>query len=68
MTDSKPWYLSKTVWGAAVAVAASLAGLAGIDITGADQATIADSALQIASAAGALVAIFGRLAASHRLF
>ncbi|HET7411768.1 MAG TPA: hypothetical protein VFJ18_03815 [Pararhizobium sp.] len=68
MTDSKPWYLSKTLWGAAVAVAASLAGLAGIDITGADQTTIADSALQIASAAGALVAIFGRLAASHKLF
>jgi len=67
MTEKKPWYLSKTIWSAAIAVLASLAGLAGIDVTGPEQATLTDSILQIASAGGAVAAIAGRLAATKRL-
>ena len=32
MIESKPWYLSKTVWGAGLAVLASLLHLAGVEI------------------------------------
>jgi len=67
MTDNKPWYLSKTIWSAAIAVAASIAGLAGIDLTGAEQGTLVDSILQVVSAGGAVAAIVGRVAATKRL-
>ena len=67
MTDSKPWYLSRTIWSAALAVLASLAGLAGFDVTAAQQATLVNSVLQIVSAGGAVAAIAGRFAATQRL-
>ncbi len=38
MTDSKAWHLSPTIWSAALAVRASLAGLAGLDLTAPQQA------------------------------
>lgn len=67
MTDNKPWYMSKTLWGAAVAMLSSLGGLAGLHLTGTDQTTLVDAAMQIVSAGGALLAIFGRLAADKKL-
>ena len=67
MPEKKAWYLSRTVWSAAVAVLASLAGLAGVDVTGAEQSVLVNSILQIASAGGAVAAIAGRLAATKRL-
>lgn len=68
MIDAKPWYLSKTVWGAIVAVGASLAGLAGVHVDGGTQASLVDAAFQIVSAAGGVIALLGRISASHRLF
>jgi len=41
-SDLKPWYLSKTVWGGVLAVAASILNLAGIELSDGDQATLAD--------------------------
>lgn len=67
MTEMKPWYRSRTIWSAAVAVLASLAGLAGIDIGSGEEATLVDAILQIASAGGAVAAIVGRLAATKQL-
>ena len=64
MIDEKPWYLSRTIWGSLVAVAAAVAGLAGIPLNGAEQAQIADAMVQIVGAVGALVAIYGRIAAT----
>jgi len=63
MVEEKPWYASRTIWGALVAVAASLAGLAGNTVGAADQAQIADALVQAIGAGGALLAIYGRLAA-----
>ncbi|TPW32767.1 hypothetical protein [Pararhizobium mangrovi] len=68
MSATKPWYLSRTLWGAAIAVAACLAGLAGIDVSAADQSTIVNQILQIAGAGGGLVAVVGRVAAKTELF
>jgi len=63
MDDTKPWYMSRTVWGALVAIAASIGGAFGIMITQADQVEIADTMLQIVGAVGGFLALYGRLSA-----
>lgn len=65
MVDEKPWYLSKTIWGSLISVAAALAGLAGITLDPVAQNAIAESVVQLVAAAGALLAIYGRLSASE---
>lgn len=65
MVDEKSWYESKTIWGSLIAVAAALASAMGISIDGTTQAELADIIVQFAGAAGALVAIYGRLSATH---
>ncbi|MCF6321323.1 MAG: hypothetical protein L3J32_06080 [Rhizobiaceae bacterium] len=64
MIDEKPWYLSKTIWGSLIAVAAALAATAGITIDGQNQQIISDAILQVIAAAGALLSIYGRLSAT----
>lgn len=64
MEDAKQWYMSKTIWGALLALGASLAQLAGVHVGVPDQAAIADGAVAIAGAVGSLVAVFGRVAAN----
>ena len=64
MLDHKPWYTSKTIWGALVAIAATLASMMGFDLDTQAQGQLVDAALQLVTAAGALVAIFGRLVAT----
>jgi hypothetical protein len=64
MDDMKAWYQSKTVWGALIAVAASLLQAGGIDLGNEVQSELADLAVTLAGAAGGLVAIYGRISAS----
>lgn len=66
-SETKVWYLSRTVWGGILAIAASVLNLAGIEISGADQAELADKMTALMAAAGGIVAVAGRLAASRRL-
>lgn len=68
MTDIKPWFLSKTIWGALVAIGASLASLAGMPVDAADQAALVEAALHAAGAGGALLAVIGRIGATTRIF
>lgn len=65
MIEEKPWFESKTIWGSLIAVAAALASALGISIDGATQAELADIIVQFAAAGGALMAIYGRLSATH---
>ncbi|WP_075997880.1 hypothetical protein [Salaquimonas pukyongi] len=65
MIDEKPWYFSKTIWGSLIAVASALGSMLGISLDQATQAELADIVVQLAGAAGALVAIYGRLAATE---
>lgn len=67
MDDTKHWYMSKTVWGALIAIGASLAQAAGIELDAASQGEIADRIVALAGALGGLVAIYGRLTAETRL-
>lgn len=64
MTDeTKPWYMSRTVWGALIAIAASLAHAAGIEITAGDEGELADLLAAAAGTVGGLIALYGRIAA-----
>jgi hypothetical protein len=67
MDDMKQWYVSKTVWGALIAILASLMQGAGIELDPTTRGDIADNAVSLAGALGGLVAIYGRLTAQKRL-
>lgn len=63
MDGMKTWYQSKTIWGALIAVAASLARAGGVEVAADIQAQLADIAVTLAGVAGGLLAIYGRIAA-----
>jgi hypothetical protein len=65
MDNIKQWYQSKAVWGGVIAVAASLLHLAGFELSDELQGDLADQAVTLAGVAGGLVAIWGRLVATH---
>lgn len=67
MTDEKPWYLSKTIWGALVSVAATLAAMFGLPLDAGGQSALTDALLQTVSAVAGIVAILGRVSASSRI-
>ena len=63
MDYTKKWYLSKTIWGALLAVTAPLFQLVNISVDEAAQSQIADSITTIIGASGGVLALFGRLSA-----
>ncbi len=65
MIEEKPWYESKTIWGSLIAVAAALTSALGVSIDGQTQGELAEIIVQFAAAGGALLAIYGRLSATH---
>lgn len=67
MNDIKQWHQSKTVWGALIAILASLLQTMGIDLDSGAQSQLADNLVSLAGAIGGLVAIYGRLTAETRL-
>ncbi|MUO82165.1 hypothetical protein GOZ78_00140 [Agrobacterium vitis] len=67
MNDGKPWYLSKTVWGALVAILASVLHLGGVELGVLEQGQLTDGLVALAGSVGGLVALYGRLVASHTI-
>lgn len=67
MNNAKPWYLSKTVWGALVSVAASLGAMIGVPLDGLNEGAVTDAILQMVAALAGVVAIFGRMSATERI-
>jgi len=67
MTDSKPWYLSRTIWASLVTIVTAAAGIVGVPVAGLDNAALTDTLLQAITAISGLVAIFGRLGANSRI-
>lgn len=67
MDNAKSWYQSKTVWGGLIAVGASALQVAGFDLGAGDQADLADIAVTVCGAIGGLVAIYGRIVATHAI-
>jgi hypothetical protein len=67
MTETKPWYQSRTIWASLVTVGAGLAGVVGLQVDGLDNSTLTDTLLQLVTAISGLVSIFGRLSAKNRI-
>lgn len=65
MTDSKPWYLSKTIWGSLIAMLAGIGSAFGLDLDVPSQANLVDAILKLVSVAGSLLAVYGRFAATR---
>jgi hypothetical protein len=66
MTDSKPWYLSRTIWASLITIVTA-AAIVGVPVAGIDNSALTDTLLQAITAISGLVAIFGRLGASSRI-
>jgi hypothetical protein len=67
MTESKPWYLSRTIWASLITIVTAAAGIFGVPVTGIDNAALTDTLLQAIAAISGLVAIFGRMRAKDRI-
>lgn len=68
MVNFKPWFLSKTIWSSSVAGIVSVASLFGIAVDSGDQTALTEAILQSIAAISSLIAIFGRIKASARIF
>jgi hypothetical protein len=67
MTDTKPWYLSRTVWAAIVTILTAGLGLIGLQVDDLDQSALVDTLLQGVTAIAGIVALYGRLSARSRI-
>ena len=67
MAPVKPWYASRTIWASIVAVLASVAGLVGAEVEPDDAALLTDSIMNVVAAAGAIIAVIGRVVARSRI-
>lgn len=67
MTDVKQWYYSKTVWGALLAILASMLQAGGIEFDTLAQQELADSLVALTGAVGGIVAIYGRVTADKKV-
>ena len=67
MTDSKPWYLSRTIWASLITIVTAAAAILGVPVAGIDNAALTDTLLQAVTAISGLVAVFGRLGAQSRI-
>lgn len=68
MTDDlKAWYQSRTVWGALIAILASLANAAGVEVTAGDKADLADLIIAAVGTIGGMLALYGRISARRRV-
>lgn len=64
MTNSKPWYLSRTIWASLVTIVTGVAGLTGLPVDGIDNAALTETLLQAITALSGIVAILGRIGAT----
>lgn len=65
--DLKAWYRSRTVWGALIAILASLANAAGVEVTAGDEGELADLVVSAVGTIGGLIALYGRISARRRV-
>lgn len=65
LPQAKSAFQSRAVIGGLIAVGAGIAGLFGIPIDTGTQASLATTLVDLASAVGGLLAIWGRIKATH---
>ncbi len=64
MVEEKSWYMSTTIWGALIAVAASFSSAIGLPLDAGLQQEMAEAAVKLVGALGGIIAIYGRLVAT----
>ncbi|MCO6409912.1 hypothetical protein [Hoeflea alexandrii] len=67
MTDVKPWWQSKTLWGAIVTIGSAVLGLTGLDLGETDREALTGLLASLGAAIGGMIAIFGRIKAKNRI-
>lgn len=67
MNIEKPWWQSKTLWGAAVTLLSAVLGLAGLELTEGDRASLTELLTSLGAAMGGLMALYGRITAKARI-
>ena len=67
MTETKPWYLSKTVWASAVAIIAGFLGMAGLPADVVSDPELVEAILKVVAAVAGVATLFGRLKAKSRI-
>lgn len=67
MTNTKPWYTSKTIWGSLIAMIAGISSAFGLELDATTQADLLDGVLKVIAAGGSLLAIYGRLSATNAI-
>ena len=46
MTNSKPWYLSRTIWASLITIVTAAAGILGLPVAGLDNAALTSALLE----------------------
>lgn len=67
MYDSKPWYASKTIWGAVSAILMNAALLAGIEVDMDDMQALTIALVNVGTIVGGLISVYGRKTAYKRI-
>lgn len=67
MDSTKPWYQSRTIWGALIAVFAPLFTISGFDLPAGLHGELADGLMTVAGGIGGLIALYGRLSATRAI-
>lgn len=67
MSDSKPWWQSRTLLGAFITLASAAAGANGLQVDSALQGDVMNTLTAAGSVAGAAISIWGRLKADSKL-
>ncbi|SOE17460.1 hypothetical protein SAMN05877838_2359 [Hoeflea halophila] len=67
MIDIKPWWQSKTLWGAIVTIGSAALGLLGYELGDADREALTGLLTSLGAALGGVIAIIGRIQAKDRI-
>lgn len=67
MFEKKPWYKSKTIVAAMVAVLLSILAAAGVEGIGGEKDALVEVVMQVAAALAGGVAIYGRVKAQENI-
>lgn len=65
--ESKPWYFSRGVWGAVIALAAGASGVLGFPVGEGVRSELSELLPELVAGLGALLALFGRIRADKRI-
>lgn len=67
MPETKPWYLSRGVWGGLIALAIAAASAFGYSVAETDVEQLQSLATSLVAAASGILSILGRIRASKKL-